>query len=119
VECAVAELFEHGDVQRHARRAKRIYRARRDHFVRALRRELGSAVSFDVPAGGLTVWATVSQDIDVEGWASRLQERGATLYTAKRFAYDGQPRRHVRLGFAVFNEHELTDLARLLRRTLR
>ncbi|MGH8260132.1 MAG: PLP-dependent aminotransferase family protein [Steroidobacteraceae bacterium] len=118
IECAAAELLEQGGVQRHARRARRIYRARRDYFVRALRRELGSALSFEVPAGGLTIWATVSADIDVEAWASRALDQSVTLYTARRFTYDGRVRPQIRLGFAPFDERELAALARKLRRAL-
>jgi GntR family transcriptional regulator/MocR family aminotransferase len=118
IECAAAELLEQGDIQRHARRAKRIYRARRDFLAGALRCELGAALSFNVPAGGLTIWATAAPDIDVDAWASRAQERGVTLYTARDFAYDRRPRPHVRLGFAPFREQELAAWVKLLRKAL-
>ena len=118
IACAVAELFEQGDLQRHARRARRIYHARRDFLVRALRHELGSALSFEPPSGGLTLWATVGDGLDVEAWASRLKEQGATLYTARHYAYDGRVRPHLRLGFASFDERELGAWVRLLKRTV-
>ncbi len=119
IECAVAELFEQGDVQRHARRARRIYHARRDFLARALARELGSALSVPLPSGGLTLWATVSPELDVEAWAASAKAQGATLYTARRYAYDGRIRPHFRLGFAPFDEHELAAWVRLLKRALR
>ena len=37
-ESAVAELIEDGELQRHARRMRRIYQARRDVFVRGAAR---------------------------------------------------------------------------------
>lgn len=118
LECAVAELCEQGQVQRHARRARRIYHARRDFLVRALRRELGSALSFEVPSGGLTLWATAAPEVDVEAWAARLSGHGAAVYTARHYAHDGRVRPHLRLGFASFEEQEIAAWVRLLRRAL-
>jgi GntR family transcriptional regulator / MocR family aminotransferase len=118
VECAVAELLEQGVIQRHARRAKRIYRGRRDFLVRTLRRELGSALTFDSPAGGVTLWARVSPDLDADRWASRACERGVMLHSARHFAYDGQPAPYLRLSFAQFTEEELERLVQILRATV-
>jgi len=118
LECAVAELFEQGEVQRHARRARRIYHARRDFLARALRRGLGSALSFEVPSGGLTLWATAAPDVDVEAWAARVRAQGAAVHTARQYAYDGRVRPHLRLGFAAFDEQEILAWVKLLRRAL-
>ena len=118
LECAVAELFEQGEVQRHARRARRIYQARRDCLARALQRELGSALSFEVPSGGLTLWATAVAGLDVEAWAARARGQGVVVYTARQYAYDGRVRPHLRLGFAAFDEAEITAWVKLLKRAL-
>ncbi|MEO6601602.1 MAG: PLP-dependent aminotransferase family protein, partial [Polyangiaceae bacterium] len=63
-ECAVAELIEEGELLRHARRARRAYHARRDALAALLQKHLGSALSFDVPAGGMTLWAEADSAID-------------------------------------------------------
>ena len=60
VECAVAELIEDGEVQRHARRMRRIYQSRRDALADALHARLAAMpLTFDVPAGGMALWAKV------------------------------------------------------------
>jgi GntR family transcriptional regulator/MocR family aminotransferase len=118
LECAVAELLEQGEAQRHARRARRIYHARRDFLVRSLRRELGSALTFEVPCGGLTLWATAAEGVDVEAWAARVRQQGAWMHTARHYAYDRRVRPHLRLGFAPFEEQEIAAWVRLLRRAL-
>src|SRR5690606_7014093 len=69
LEQAIAELLEDGELHRHARKARRIYQARRDILVEALRRELGDALAFDLPAGGLAIWARVSPELDAGRWA--------------------------------------------------
>ncbi len=118
LECAVAELFEQGEVQRHARRARRIYQARRDFLASALHRELGSALAFEVPSGGLTLWATAVPGLDVEAWAERARGQGVMVHTARQYAYDGRVRPHLRLGFAAFDEPEIAAWVRLLKRAL-
>ena len=118
LECAVAELLDQGDVQRHARRARRIYQARRDSAVRALRSELGDAVSFSVPPGGISIWTRVAPEIDVDEWAARALQRGVSVQTARKYSFDGRPRPFFRLGFAALDEEEMREAVRRLRRSL-
>jgi len=119
VERAVAELLEDGDVQRHARRARRIYAARRDALAEALRRELGAAISFVPPAGGMALWARVDGDVDVDAWAERALARGVAFYPGRRFAFDGRRRPFARLGFAALSEDELGEAVRRMAAALR
>jgi GntR family transcriptional regulator / MocR family aminotransferase len=107
-ECAVAEMIEDGEVQRHVRRMRNAYRARRDALVEALRSSLGAAVDFDVPAGGMALWLRAN-DVDMEAWAAASAKHGAAFYTAKRFAFDGRPRPFARIGFAALSEPELRE----------
>src|SRR5262249_52253572 len=76
VERAVAELLEDGDVQRHARRVRRIYQGRRDALAEALGRELGTVISFAPPAGGMALWARVDPSVDPDAWAERALSKG-------------------------------------------
>ncbi len=118
LECAVAEMLEQGDVQRHARRARRIYQMRRDCAASALRNALGDAVSFKVPPGGISIWTAVAPGIDVDAWAERALRRGLLLQTARRYSFDGRPRPFFRLGFAALTEEEMRDALRQLRLAL-
>ena len=65
-EVAIADLLEGGEVARHVRRIRRITRDRRDLLTTALRKEIGAALSFDTPTGGMAIWARVAEDLDVE-----------------------------------------------------
>jgi GntR family transcriptional regulator / MocR family aminotransferase len=118
VEAAVAELLEDGEVQRHARRARRIYRARRDFLVAALRRQLGAALTFHVPAGGMALWARAAPGIDVERWRERGRAAGVLFMTAAAFTFDGSRPPFLRLGFAMCDEGELKTAVRRLARSL-
>jgi GntR family transcriptional regulator/MocR family aminotransferase len=118
LEYAVAELLEAGDAQRHARRARRIYQGRRDFLARALRRELADALSFTTPAGGIAIWVTAAPGVDVDRWAARALTHELVIATARGYAFDGRPQPHMRLSFAAFNEEELSEAVRRLRRAL-
>ena len=103
VEAALAELFEDGEVQRHVRRARRIYQARRDALVGALREAFGARARFDVPTGGIAIWCRLD-GLDVEPWARACEARGVRFHTARPFTFEGPPPPCVRLGFAAVAE---------------
>jgi GntR family transcriptional regulator/MocR family aminotransferase len=118
VEAAVAELLEDGEVQRHARRARRIYHRRRDALAAALGRHLGGALTFSVPPGGTSLWAEAAPDIDVERWGARGLAAGVLFRTGATFTFSGAPAPFLRLGFAACDEPELDLAARRLARAL-
>jgi GntR family transcriptional regulator/MocR family aminotransferase len=117
-EAAIAELLEDGELQRHVRRMRRVYHARRDVFVAALRRELGTAISLRVPAGGMALWVAVDPSIDVDVWVDRAAEQGAVFLGARNFVFAGEPPPNARLGFAACTEGELEEGARRLAKAL-
>jgi GntR family transcriptional regulator/MocR family aminotransferase len=114
VESAVAELLEEGEVQRHVRRARRIYQARRDALTDALTARLGRVLEFQSPTGGIGLWATVDPAVDVERWVERAAERGVVFQPGRRFTFDGRALPNARLGFAALDEDELSEAVRLL-----
>jgi GntR family transcriptional regulator/MocR family aminotransferase len=116
VECAVAELVEDGEVQRHARRMRRIYQARRDVLAESLKARFGDRIRFALPAGGMALWAEV--DADVEGWSLRARDKGVWFFPAKRFSFDGKSRPFARLGFAALTESELREAVRRMQSAL-
>jgi GntR family transcriptional regulator/MocR family aminotransferase len=119
VECAVAELIEDGELQRHVRRMRRIYQTRRDVLVAQVGKRLGGLVEATPPPGGMALWARVDRGIDVDGWAARALERGVVFNPATRFAFDGRPRPYMRLGFAALDERELDEGVRRMAAALR
>jgi GntR family transcriptional regulator/MocR family aminotransferase len=113
-EYAVAELLEDGEVQRHARRSRKIYQGRRDALCASLRRRLGASVSFQVPSGGSALWLKVSPELDARKWAECAIRNGVDLLPAWNFAFDGKPHPYFRLGYAHFSETELDEAVKRL-----
>jgi len=107
LEAALADLIDDGEMHRHVRRARRAYRARRDLFIDLLQGSLGSALTFNVPAGGVALWVRVAEHIDVEAWLTESLNLGVWFLTAKSFTFDRRPRPCARLGFASLDEGRL------------
>jgi GntR family transcriptional regulator/MocR family aminotransferase len=119
LEYALAELLEEGVVQRHIRRIRREYGARRDCLVASLREQVGDHVAFTVPAGGIALWLRAKRGVDVDAWARAAKRRGAMIVTAGAFTLDRRPQPFVRLGFASLNPAELREGVRRLASALR
>ncbi len=118
LELAVAALIADGEVRRHANKARRIYAARRDALAAALHRELRGAVAFELPAGGITLWARVADDVALERWQARALAAGVAFSTARDFALDRRARPFIRLAFARYTEAELATAVRVMARAL-
>lgn len=118
VEHAVAELIEDGELQRHTRKARRIYGERREALVETLSRELPGVLDVSLPAGGITVWARVAESIAVERWRQRALAEGVAIATGRDFDHHGRARPFVRLAFARYTQVEMTDAVRRLARAL-
>ncbi len=118
VEAAVAELFEDGEMQRHAGRSRRIYRQRRDALVDALDEQLADVVDARRPNGGLALWARIDRRIDVNQWAQRARAAGVAFSPADLYAFDRRKRPFARFGFATCTEAELREAVGILADTL-
>lgn len=112
VERALAELMEDGEVQRHARRMRRLYGQRREAFLELLDRHLSGVLRVESHDGGMALWAH-APGVDVDRWAADAEANGVWFATARRFTFDGRPRPYLRLGFAAADER---TLARAVRR---
>jgi GntR family transcriptional regulator / MocR family aminotransferase len=118
IELAVAELLEDSEVQRHARRVRRVYRERRDVLVDALKEKLPQLVLADPPAGGMALWIRV-RDVDVDEWAARSLAAGVAFYPARSFAFDGRSRPFARMGFASLEPRELREAVKRMASVVR
>jgi GntR family transcriptional regulator / MocR family aminotransferase len=107
VECAVAELLDEGLLQRHVRKMRRIYRARRDTLASALRRHLAGFVTFTVPSGGTAIWVRTGDPDTAEKWSTHAHRRGVLIEPETTFTLDSRARTGARLGFACLTEEEI------------
>jgi len=118
MECALAELFEDGELLRHTRRMRRIYAARRDALAAALRQHLGTALDFRVPDGGMAIWARVDDAIDLPAWESAGEREGVIFHNAKPYHFTQREQRGMRLAFSYLDETELSEAVCRMARAL-
>jgi GntR family transcriptional regulator/MocR family aminotransferase len=118
MECAVAELFEDGELLRHVRRMRRTYAARRDALADALRAQLGGAVDFHLPEGGMGLWLTVDRAIDLDAWCAAGGHEGVQFFDAGRYDFHRRTQSCMRLGFSYLDEQELAEGVRRMARAL-
>jgi GntR family transcriptional regulator/MocR family aminotransferase len=76
---ALADFLERGELDRHLRRTRAIYRARRDALVAALAKELPDCVPAGV-AAGLHLVVHLPADADEPAVLERARSRGVGLY---------------------------------------
>jgi GntR family transcriptional regulator/MocR family aminotransferase len=114
-EGAVAELIAIGEVHRHTRRVLKIYAERRALIDRLLREELEGHIQFDLPEGGLAVWARFKPGLDLAHLADTARRERLHFQPGGAFAIDAQPVHGARLGFASLDAGELRLAVRRLR----
>jgi GntR family transcriptional regulator/MocR family aminotransferase len=114
-ERALAELIEDGDLQRHARRARHIYRERRDTMVSLLQShpQLKDVVEVASPAGGLAVWVRVRNGVSVSQWSRSARAHGLHFAPGATHVEQGDMPAF-RAGFASFSSSELEQVVDLL-----
>ncbi len=117
LEAALADLIRDGDLGRHARKARRIYRARRDVLATALSAHLGGRVVFDSPAGGLALWLRCV-DVSAEIWMERAGAAGLALLPGTRFALERPAPQAFRLGYAALDEAQIARAVEIFARSL-
>jgi GntR family transcriptional regulator/MocR family aminotransferase len=118
LENAVADLLEEGEIQRHIRRAKRVYAERRERLASLLAARFSSVLSFKLPSGGTAIWTRVASDVAVDVWAAKAEELGLVIQPARQFAFDGKTRSFLRIGFAQHDEREVREALRRLEAAL-
>ena len=113
LERAVARLLEYGEIKRHLNKALRAYHARRDLLCRLLREELPDVFSFQVPEGGMAIWAEFAPWVDIDRLCEAAAKRN--LYMPHPTSYPSPSGRHVRLGFSSMDEDEMLRAFGILR----
>jgi GntR family transcriptional regulator/MocR family aminotransferase len=115
MEATIAELLEEGELQRHVRKVRVLYQARRDLLVGLIRTQFPGVLTVESPSGGISVWARIRSGIEVEAWVRRAAQRGVGVRSAAHYRYDGRETGAFRLVFARFDERELSAALKTLR----
>jgi 2-aminoadipate transaminase len=77
------------------------YAHKRDVMEQALRRELGSAVSWPKPKGGFFLWLTLASGLDADQMIPRAVEHGVIYVAGEAFYVNGEGHNTLRLSFSA------------------
>lgn len=118
LENAIAELLHEGVIQRYLRKALREYRTRRDILCQLLEQDLGDKLRFQVPEGGMALWAEFDADIDLAQVAQRALKQGMYMSSGVNQSVLGYSYNANRLGFASSTPAELERCVEILKKIL-
>jgi len=107
LENAIAELLQLGTIQKHIRKALRIYRGRRDIFCELMTYHLKNKVDFQLPEGGMAVWTTFNPAINVKDLLEKALRKGIYINDGSGQCTSRPAENSLRLGFASSNLMEL------------
>jgi GntR family transcriptional regulator/MocR family aminotransferase len=109
----VARFIEAGELERHLARVRRLYRARRDALVAALRAELGELAALGPAEAGIHLRLDLPAGVDDVGLAERAREAGVGVAALSPY-YLSDARPGLLLGFGAMPEERLVEGARRL-----
>ncbi len=112
MEQALAELLEEKEIQRHLKKAVKIYQERRDVFTGLLQKHLGDELSFVSPPGGLSVWINWNPRLNLMRISKNCLKRN--LYLPQELLYQTDNFTAMRLGFGNLTVDELEEAVNIL-----
>ena len=103
-------------LEAHLARVRTTYRARRDAMLGALAREMPAHVRWNVPDGGMFLWATVGAGIDTDQLFRRAVRDAVVFVPGRPFFPNKERGDGMRLNFSAMAENRIAEgIARLAR----
>lgn len=118
LENAIAQLLHEGIIQKYLRKALKEYKIRRDYFCLNLSEMFQDNIQFQIPEGGMSVWAKFSEKIDVERTAEIALKNGLYFSNGIHHELEGKTKNCTRLGFASSTTEELSQCLAILNKSL-
>ncbi len=110
LEQTLAKMIINGDVQRHCNKVLKIYKERRDLFCSLFKEKLGDYFDFDIPNGGMAIWAKLHQKYHWDDVVKIAEQHNLVLnHEWKRYDNDNSRHNGIRIGFASLNKEEARE----------
>lgn len=114
LEMAIAELMANGELARHTRKSRQLYRARRDIMADNLHAAFGKTIDFNLPTGGLAIWLRLPRDVDIRSLAHEAEQQGLSVTPGEYFTVDVMPPRAFRLGYGALDNTQIQEAVKVL-----
>jgi len=108
------EFIKKGYLDKHLRRTKRVYKARRDTMIEAMKENFPSDITWTEPMGGFSLWVNLPPKLKSLALYHYCRERGAEFAVANFFWPGKADASGFRLSWSLLEEGEIMDgIARL------
>lgn len=94
------------------------YKHKGEILAGLVEKELGDVISFDMPKGGMFLWARFRQQFDATEWLKTTLNQGVVFVPGEYFFSDKPDRSTFRLSFATATEQQMQEAVARLRRSL-
>jgi GntR family transcriptional regulator/MocR family aminotransferase len=117
-QAVLADFIDEGHLDRHVRRTRNLYLARRNALVRAIDQHARGLLTVDNQDGGMQLTAFLPAGVNDRDVVRLAAERGVSVNPLSR-CYIGEPRGGLVLGFACTRENETDRALRTLATVIR
>ncbi len=118
LELTFASFIKSGEFDSHIRKVLKVYQQRRDLFCKLLKKELGHFFEFDIPKGGMAIWAKLSQHYSWDVVSKMARNHKLEIGNWRRYDRIQSRHNYIRIGFASYNEEEIYELIKRLKKIM-
>lgn len=118
-ERALAELLADGTIKRYTRKALNHYHARRNLACSLLKEHIGDWISFDVPEGGMAIWAHFHPDLPLQVLSRCCAEKQLYISSPEFWKSDNVALNACRMGFASSSLKEIEVAVAILQAAIK
>lgn len=118
LEEAFAAMFDNGEMDRHFRKSLKIYKQRRNLFCQILKTDFNDQIEFEIPEGGLAVWANFDKGIDLTRMSADALTKGLYIGDGSFSQNESFSTNAMRMGFASLDEKEMVKALGILKRVV-
>lgn len=97
---------------------RQAYKQKGDLLSSLLASELGDAITFNQPQGGMFLWAKFRQPFDTTAWLQQTLAQGVVFVPGEFFFSEQPDRSTLRLSFATATDEQMHEAVARLRRSL-
>ncbi|MTI83071.1 MAG: PLP-dependent aminotransferase family protein [Firmicutes bacterium] len=101
--------LEHGDLAGHLSGMRKIYKKRRDVLAKAIKRNFGDQIVFNLPGGGFYFWCKINSSVTTNKLLHETTKNGVTFIPGNAFYSDLSGDREFRLCYASIDESTISE----------
>jgi len=120
IEAAMECFYRYGYYNKHIKRMRHVYRKRMQTALNALKAYMPNKISWTEPAGGHTIWLTLSSEYkNLSEFKDLLYKYKILVSPGNYFFFSSSPNKYLRISIANSNEQEIQEGIKRLGKVIR